>query len=44
MSTVKQRYLKDGNEEVFSPIVSSESIIVGGGYARSLPKPTRNSF
>lgn len=29
--SVKQKYLKDENGEVFSPIVSTDSIITGGG-------------
>lgn len=29
--SVKQKYLKDENGEVFSPIVSTDSVITGGG-------------
>ena len=28
--SVKQKYLKDENGEVFSPITSADSVIVGG--------------
>lgn len=31
MST-KQKYLKDENGNIFSPIVSTDSVITGGGY------------
>lgn len=34
--SVKQKYLKDENGEVFSPIVSTDSVITGGGF------PVRN--
>lgn len=29
--SIKQKYLKDENGEIFSPVVSADSIIVGGG-------------
>lgn len=32
MSTVKQKYLKDENGDIFSPIVGDSSVILGGGY------------
>lgn len=31
MSTVKQKYLKDENGDIFSPIVGDSSVILGGG-------------
>ena len=31
MSNVNGKYLKDENNQVFSPITSSESVIMGGG-------------
>ena len=33
--SVKQKYLKDENGEVFSPITSADSVIVGGGGTTS---------
>lgn len=30
--SIKQKYLKDENGEIFSPVVSADSIIVGGGF------------
>lgn len=29
--SIKQKYLKDENGEIFSPVVSADSVIVGGG-------------
>lgn len=34
MTTVNQKYLKDENGEVFSPIVSTSSVYDGGGSTR----------
>lgn len=31
MSLVKQEYLKNKNDEIFSPITSSSSVRMGGG-------------
>lgn len=31
MSDVNAKYLRDENNEIFSPITSSESVIMGGG-------------
>lgn len=31
--SIKQKYLKDENGEIFSPVVSADSVIVGGGVS-----------
>ena len=30
--SIKQKYLKDENGEIFSPVVSADSVIVGGVF------------
>lgn len=35
MATVKQKYLKDENGEVFSPIVSASSVMTDRGFSNS---------
>lgn len=38
---VNKKYLKDENGNIFSPIISSESVIVGGGLSKRETKLNR---
>lgn len=35
MSQVQGKYLRDENDNIFSPIVSSDSVIYNGGVTRT---------
>lgn len=35
--SVKQKYLKDENGEIFSPITSASSVVLGGGVPLKIP-------
>lgn len=35
--SVKQKYLKDENGEIFSPITSANSVMLGGGELLKIP-------